>query len=77
MNLKLIKRRIIRWWLGEFVPYENDPNSIVQIIGGRYKRHWSAAVLQVTINFVAREWKWCIGFMFGLAGLVMTYLRFF
>ncbi len=77
MNLKRIKRQIIRWWVGEFIPYENDPNSIFQIIGGRYRRHWSAVALRAAINFFAREWKWCITFTFGLAGLVMTYLRFF
>ncbi len=30
-----------KWWEGEYVPYENKPNSPIVFIGGDYERHWT------------------------------------
>ena len=30
----ILKKRIKMWWDGEYVPYENDPNSGIFMIGG-------------------------------------------
>jgi hypothetical protein len=36
--------RIREWYAGEYVVYENDPNSALVFIGGDYRRHWTANV---------------------------------
>ena len=69
-------RKLIRsWWDGEFEPYANDPNSGVVFIGGRQRRHWTSRAAHSVTTFIRLEWKWVIGFLMALAGLVMTYIK--
>lgn len=69
--------RVRSWWKGEFVPYENDPDSPIIVIGGFTHRHWTSRVARAVVGFLGREWKWVIGTLIALVGLTMTYIRFF
>ncbi len=68
---------IKKWWHGEEIPYENDPNSLVVIFSSEVKLHWSSKIVHAVVDFVQREWKWLIGISFTLVGLAMTYVRWF
>ena len=70
-------KKIKKWWDGEYIPYDNHPSSQVFIIGGFVHRHWTSKVAHSIVDFLGREWKWATGFAVAVAGLVMTYLRFF
>lgn len=39
MATGLLKEKIVDWYEGRYVPYENDPRSSVIIVGGYYERH--------------------------------------
>jgi hypothetical protein len=53
MSLRSI---IENWYEGEYVPYENHPDDAVVIIGGTYKRHWTASDARVLVNFWLDHW---------------------
>lgn len=72
-----MKERIRRWWVGEFVAPENDPNSDVIIITGHHERHWTSKTARAVLGFLSKEWKWVIGIALTITGLVMSYIRFF
>jgi hypothetical protein len=72
MNLK---EKIENWYEGEFVAYENDPNSSVVIIGGSYERHWTANIARSFIAFYLSHWKWLWGFMATVSSLYVAYLK--
>jgi len=63
-----------KWWDGEFVPYENDPRGGVMIIGGTYRRHWSASALRAVVGFLQKEWKWAIGTLIAVVGIALATL---
>lgn len=75
--IPLLRSKARQWWEGEFVPYENDPNSGLFFVGGWQRRHWSARAAQALWDFLGREWKWATGFALTCIGLLMTYVRFF
>jgi hypothetical protein len=56
-----MKEIIRKWYEGEFVPYKNDPHSALFVIGGHYKRHWTANLARWAASFYMREWKWTLG----------------
>ena len=72
-----MRERIRKWWEGKFMPYDDDPDSGVVIIGGFTHRHWTSRAAHVVVGFLGREWKWVIGTLIALVGLTMTYMRFF
>jgi hypothetical protein len=45
-------KKIKRWYEGKFIPYENDPNSPLVLIGGYQKR-------PVIVTAVSSAWLWC------------------
>ncbi len=49
-----------RWWEGQYVPYENDPNAAVFFVGGADERHWTANLARWAWGFYQREWKWTL-----------------
>ena len=64
-----IRERISRWWNGTF--YENkDP--LVLWIG--IERHWTSRWAHSIADFLAKEWKWCIGVLLTGIGLWLAYL---
>jgi hypothetical protein len=65
------------WWEGVYEPYENEPGSGVFFVGGWQKRHWTSNVAHAVFDFLKAEWKWAIGSAIAIAGLIMTYIRFF
>ncbi len=58
------------WWHGEYIPYENDPDSLVIVVGGYQKRHWTASALHLIWEFYLEHWKWVWGT--GLAIIAIT-----
>jgi hypothetical protein len=66
--------RISRWWLGEFRPYKNDPDSAVVLIGGRYHRHWTADVAHAIVDFYLRHWQFVWTTALAIVGLVIAAL---
>lgn len=63
------------WWEGEYVSYDNHPNSPLVFIGGEYHRHWTARWAQMILGFLGREWKWAVGFAVAVASLLIAYAR--
>ncbi|SFD81343.1 hypothetical protein SAMN04488049_1358 [Tritonibacter multivorans] len=37
--IPLLRSKVRQWWQGEFVPYENDPNTDLFFVGGWQRRH--------------------------------------
>lgn len=68
-------QRIKDWYEGEFEVYENDPNSQVVIIGGDYKRHWTARIARVVVEFYLDHWKWLWAFSMSVVGLYLAWLK--
>ncbi|CAM4022623.1 hypothetical protein [Roseateles saccharophilus] len=63
---------IHRWWHGKYVPYENDSDSPVVIIGGYHEQHWTSQAIHAAARFLAAEWKWCVGIALALLSLLLT-----
>ena len=54
-NIVIKLRSAVRnWYEGKYLPYENDPRSTLVFIGGDHKRHWTARVVRVLVEF----WHW-------------------
>ena len=70
-----LKDKIGKWYEGEFVPYENDPNSSIVMMGGSYERHWTANIARSSAAFYLEHWKWLWGFGASIFGLYMAYLK--
>lgn len=54
-------KRVRDWYRGKYVPYENDPNSALLVLGGSYRRHWTSKLVHAAVDFYLAEWKWIIG----------------
>lgn len=67
--------KIKKWYEGEFVEYENDPNSLAVMIGGYYKKHWTAEMTEGLVIFYLAHWKWLWGFAASVVGLYLAYLK--
>ncbi len=70
-----LKDKILNWYEGEFVPYENDPGSGIVIFGGQYERHWTANTVRSLIAFYLMHWKWLWDFCASMFGLYIAYLK--
>lgn len=70
-----LKEKIRNWYEGRYIPYENDPNSSVVIVGGYYERHWTAKFARILVSFYLEHWKWLWGVFLSLLGLYMAYLK--
>ncbi len=62
------------WWSGDYVPYDNDPNSPVVFIGGWHRRPWIATTIEAALAWALRN-GWNVTFtLIGLVGLWLAYL---
>ncbi|KJC57522.1 hypothetical protein UP10_28490 [Bradyrhizobium sp. LTSPM299] len=65
-------RFLKRWWEGERVLSQNDPNSAVVFMSlGSYRRHWSSRAAHWAIEFYMREWKWTLGAVAAVIGALV------
>ena len=64
---------VSNWFQGEYVPYDNPPDSGVFIVGGYHKRHWTASAVATIWRFVAAEWKWLLGFIVAVLALYANF----
>ena len=70
-----MRRKVIDWYRGKFIPHENDPDNGIVFFGGFYKRHWTSRAVHVLVEFYLREWKWVLGFVFGAPAAVATLMK--
>lgn len=70
-----IRKAVRDWYYGEFVPFENRPDSPVVFVGGYYRRHWTAVVAHVLVDFYLREWKWVITTILGIIAVAAAIAR--
>ena len=69
-----IGKKFRDWYVGQFVPFENAPDSPIVFVGGYFERHWSARLVVRIFEFWRSHWKWCLTFLAALGGLVLAYL---
>ncbi|HLW91019.1 MAG TPA: hypothetical protein VKS78_06945 [Roseiarcus sp.] len=67
--------RLKNWYRGEYVSHQNDPSSALVFIGGRYKQPLAARMLNVVFDFYLKNWRWCIGTMIAITGLVIHFTQ--
>jgi hypothetical protein len=65
-------KHIRDWYRGKYVPYENDPNSSLFVVGGYYHRHWTSRLVHTAFDFYRAEWKWVLG---TAMALLFAYLK--
>ena len=70
-----IRDGIVRWYEGVFEPYANDPNSSAIIMGGDYRRHWTAHVARALVRFWLAHWKWIVTTVIAIAGVLLAARR--
>ena len=58
------------WYEGEFILHKNDPDSPVVIIGGYHKRHWTALVARMFVEFWQEHWKWIITTVLSIVAIL-------
>jgi hypothetical protein len=63
---------IKNWWDGKYISHENDPSSGFFIIGGYTERHWTSRYAHAAVDFLKTEWKWAIGTVIALIGLLVA-----
>ncbi len=62
-----IRRRIRKWYDGELITYHYDPDfSRVYT-----NRHWSSRLTHMLVDFWFANWKWFLGFIVLVAGLII------
>ena len=67
--------RVRKWYVGTYVPFKNEPSSGVYFFGGDFRRHWTARLVRVGVEFYLREWKWVIGTALAIVGISLAYIR--
>lgn len=51
-------KKIKAWYEGKYIPYENSPDSPIFFFGGTDKRHWTARIARILVEFYLEHWKW-------------------
>ena len=71
--MKLLANWMKQWWEGKYVPPPPPDFSggvVIMSIGHR-ERHWSARTASAIGTFVAKEWKWVLGFVLAVIGIAL------
>lgn len=63
------KEKLKRWWDGQYIPPENDPNAGFYFTMGTYKLSWTSKAAHVLADFWLKYWQWTIGVMIALLAL--------
>jgi hypothetical protein len=63
------------WYQGNFVPYTNDPGSAFILMGGYYRRRWTANLTRALLRFWLEHWKWIVTIMVAVAALIVNARR--
>jgi hypothetical protein len=72
--VKRVANAIARWYKGEDVPPDNDPHSPLVFMLGHRQYHWTARAARRVVRFCCEEWKWLIGTVLAIAGLLVAAL---
>jgi hypothetical protein len=77
--LSRITESVANWYRGKYIPpIENDPESSVVVISfGYYVQPPLAKILGAVSGFIAAEWKWLLGFLVAVSGVVVAALKLF
>ncbi len=71
-----IGRAVRRWWIGDYVPPENDPSSPLVFVMSTQRRHWTARATEATWRYFVSHHRWIIGtLLIGLVGLYIAATR--
>ncbi len=73
--LKRFKSAVKAWYRGEFVTDPAYDDGSIVVIGGHHKRHWTAKLARAIIDFLSKEWKWVIGTIIAVCGLILAYFK--
>jgi len=65
--------RISSWYEGVYIPCENNQGDSVYVVGGWFRRHWTARFLRAVVDFHIhiKEWKWALPFYVALGALLV------
>ena len=76
MKLEVMIKSIRNWYLGEWRAYENEPDDIIIMLGGRRYPHWTATLARVIIEFLTKHAKWACAIVLStlLAYLLKRFL---
>jgi len=63
-----------KWYRGKYIPPpDNDPESLIVVISpGHYEQSPLAKVLGRIGKFWSNHWKWILGFIISIAGLIVA-----
>lgn len=65
--------KIKEWYEGEYIPYRNDPDSPVVIVGpGHLRRPVLAYMIKWTFDFWLAHWQWVITTALAIIGLIFA-----
>ena len=53
-------------------PFSFLIGNMVVIVGGRYKRHWTAEFARTCVEFYLLQWQWVIGFLLAVIGALLA-----
>ena len=65
-------RRIKKWYEGEFIPPDNDPDDVIISLMGHMKRPFLALFISRAFEFSRAHWKWLIPTLIAFAGLMVA-----
>lgn len=65
-----MRQKIKAWYEGEYIPGQRDPHASFWEMG-YYRRHWTARFASWLLSFWLREWKWIIGTVLAIIGLII------
>lgn len=71
-RLMSLRKRIAKWYQGEYVPPDNPPDSPIVIVMSHYKRHWTSRAAHASLDFYMREWKWLLPFVVAVVGAMVA-----
>jgi hypothetical protein len=72
--MRRVRNAIREWYEGETTAVDNPSGSPVIVIGVRVKRHWTARIAVVIIEFHRRDWKWALPFYLAALGFLLRVL---
>jgi hypothetical protein len=67
--------RLKKWWVGEYVMYENPPNTAVVFIGGFQVRPRLAVVIEAVLRWLGKNYWQLIGVILTGIGLLIAYIK--
>lgn len=72
--VKTLLKKLTGWYRGKYIPIEAHHEEGIPIVsGGYYRQPPLAKVLSLIIGLFVREWKWAVGTILGLIGVLSRF----